>query len=298
MKIDQNEDIIALNKNIYDQVFSKIYDDYHINTTPKHYSQNLFISIIKQMSKDPNTPLRILDIGCGTGTYAKLFLKHLPNSTLVANDISSKMLDIFTSRLADEEKRRVDISCEDASQLLNNSKGYDVICTESTLHHLPSYLEIIEGISKAIKPNGKLLIFDEPLSNPRFIGRILRTIESLVISASFKDVKGGAKLVRTPFRLLGSIYATKYPERARVLRNKANGYPLSNEQREAYVKSEHHDGLDIASFKDILNSTGFTIELEQVGPSYDFYPTYALSRVLGSTHFLLVAKKEVKCNES
>ncbi len=46
------------------------------------------------LSKRASGPLRILEIGCGTGNYTKLLIKRFPNAEIKALDISPAMIKI------------------------------------------------------------------------------------------------------------------------------------------------------------------------------------------------------------
>ncbi len=96
-----------------------------------------------------------LDIGCGTGTFARqlaLLSKHV-----LAIDLSPEMI-----RVARERSRQipnVEFSVADALAMEFGDAQYDCIASIATLHHLPLE-ETLCKMKRALRPNGVLLVLD------------------------------------------------------------------------------------------------------------------------------------------
>ena len=82
---------------------------------------------------DNDSPIRIIDLGCGTGTVAKRISEKFPNSKIVCLDIASNMIDIAKNKLS--EHKDVEFITGDFSNIDFDDK-FDVIVSSLALHHL------------------------------------------------------------------------------------------------------------------------------------------------------------------
>ena len=98
----------------------------------------------------------VLDVGAGTGFYAKYALNH--NATqVIAVDASQKMLDYIA---ANDESKSIGLYKADLKdglpQIATNSQDY-IICS-LVLHYIEDWRCIFEDFHRILKPNGKLYI--------------------------------------------------------------------------------------------------------------------------------------------
>ena len=80
--------------------------------------------------------LKILDIGCGTGTLAKILKEKFPNAKITCLDFSSNMLKVAKSKLT-EYRDDINFLMGDFSKFDLKNK-YDVVVSSFALHHIPS----------------------------------------------------------------------------------------------------------------------------------------------------------------
>jgi tRNA (cmo5U34)-methyltransferase len=78
-------------------------------------------------------PIRVLDIGCGTGTVAKAVLEVFPNARLTCLDLAESMITMARIKLAGHAGVRyivsdIDKHCSDET--------YDAVVSSLALHHL------------------------------------------------------------------------------------------------------------------------------------------------------------------
>lgn len=103
----------------------------------------------------PEACMESLEIGCGTGTFARLLGQH--SQHVLALDLSPEMVRIAQERSADFPN--VEYRVEDVLEWPFPTGGFDCIASIATLHHLP--LEVMLAKMKlALKSGGILLILD------------------------------------------------------------------------------------------------------------------------------------------
>lgn len=97
----------------------------------------------------------ILDVGTGTGIMIPQYLSRAVAGHVTAVDYSHKMIDM--ARLKYPESERLDYRVMDIYDL-NEEYVYDKAVCYSCFPHFPDPMGAIEVISRAVKPNGILVI--------------------------------------------------------------------------------------------------------------------------------------------
>jgi tRNA (cmo5U34)-methyltransferase len=118
---------------------------------------------------ETDAPLRVLDIGCGTGIeYAYIWAKA-PNAHITGVDLSDGMLAALAEKYADRKGqwKTVKASYFDYDYPEN---AFDIVVSNQTMHHfLPEQkLPLYRDLFKTLKPGGFYIecdfIVDEPLA--------------------------------------------------------------------------------------------------------------------------------------
>lgn len=113
---------------------------------------------------DRDAPLTTLDIGSGSGgsVFATAYL--LPNSTVVASDISPQLLDMLARGVAADPvlRRAVTVCCFDLHAPFFAENQFDLVIGSAILHHLVDPLAALTHVVSSIRPGGKLVLI-EPL---------------------------------------------------------------------------------------------------------------------------------------
>ena len=87
---------------------------------------------------DPDSELRALDLGIGTGLFAERLLSRYPQARVVAVDGAASMVELAKTRLGDRSAQ-VDFRIgdfRDLGELLSPQETFDVVISAYALHHL------------------------------------------------------------------------------------------------------------------------------------------------------------------
>jgi len=125
-----------------------------------------------------------LEIGCGTGAFARQLAERCGNVTAI--DFSAEMI-----RVARERSRRfVNLQFEMADVMTWDfpKSRFDFVCTIATLHHLDQR-ELLPKIRHALKPRGVLVILDLVQSSTA-VERMLDVI-GLGVSSGLRLIHNG-----------------------------------------------------------------------------------------------------------
>ena len=109
----------------------------------------------------------VIDLGCGTGTLAKLIADKYPNAQITCVDISENMLELVKHKM----QRPVTLIKNDFYTLKFN-QTYDVMVSSLALHHLETTqdkLMFYKKIFHALSQNGLLINADIMLGCNSFV---------------------------------------------------------------------------------------------------------------------------------
>ncbi|MDQ3760591.1 MAG: class I SAM-dependent methyltransferase [Actinomycetota bacterium] len=104
---------------------------------------------------------RVLDVGCGTGLYARRLVEH--TESVVCVDPSVRMLEQVPD---DPRLVAVQASAEDlalGSALLPGDR-FEAILVKEAIHHVRDRAVVIAGLAKLLAPGGRLLVVMLPTS--------------------------------------------------------------------------------------------------------------------------------------
>jgi ubiquinone/menaquinone biosynthesis C-methylase UbiE len=104
-------------------------------------------------------PLRILDIGCGTGQFAARVRAALPNSTIYGIDLSTGMLEKGKPRWEFHAKSVFPVQ-GDSERLPFDSASFDVVTCANSFHHYPRQERAIAEMRRVLRTGGHLMIVD------------------------------------------------------------------------------------------------------------------------------------------
>jgi len=117
-------------------------------TSNNHYNNSL-LKYVPANCEDA------LEIGCGTGAFARLLAKRCKR--VVALDLSPEMIRV--ARLRSTQFDNLEFQLADAMRWDFPQSHFDFVCSIATLHHLEQR-ELLVKIRDSLKPNGILVVLD------------------------------------------------------------------------------------------------------------------------------------------
>lgn len=108
-----------------------------------------------------STPIKILDIGCGTGTFAKIIKENFPYAKITCLDFAQNMIEVAKEKL-DNFQSDIDFLVGDFNDL-NIKCEYDVIVSSFALHHIQTddkKKELYKNIYEALRNYGVFFTAD------------------------------------------------------------------------------------------------------------------------------------------
>jgi ubiquinone/menaquinone biosynthesis C-methylase UbiE len=112
-----------------------------------------------ERSLRPQGPLRILDVGCGTGQSRQLYAPHALH--YVGIDLSEQAVTAARARFPGS-----DWLVGDARSLPCDSQSFDVVAFSSVLHHIPDIPAALREALRVLRPGGHIFAFDPNLLHP------------------------------------------------------------------------------------------------------------------------------------
>lgn len=188
-------------------------------------------------------PIRVMDVGCGTGFVAERIAPVLTSDdAFVCADLSQAMLDACRRTLGDVRFAcRFEFVKLDGQTLGQPDGSCDVVSMNSVLHHLPDPGATMREVGRILKPGGCFIVAHEP--NRRFYASpSMRTRAALVgIIASPKQTAGAVLrklgLMSLVHRVVKRCHHTAVLDEVnrRLLEAKAIERPLTQDELTAIV---------------------------------------------------------------
>jgi SAM-dependent methyltransferase len=126
-----------------------------------------------------------LEVGCGTGTFARLLAQR--SDHVLALDLSAEMLRLARQNSADDPN--IDYVQADVMMMPLPYDAYDCIASIATLHHL-ELSDVLPKLKDALKPGGVLLVLD--LYRAETVGDLLQNFVSVPYHHILNRVKGSS----------------------------------------------------------------------------------------------------------
>ena len=127
--------------------------------------EKIFSTIARVISNNPQTALKILDLGAGYGALTQFLLNHFPKATAVCQDGSAEMAKLGRKRMDHLKERFQYVLCDFSKPGWSRKiKGsFDAVVSSIAIHNVRSP-DIIRSIYKEtfslVKPGGWFLNFD------------------------------------------------------------------------------------------------------------------------------------------
>lgn len=119
---------------------------------------------------------RMLDIGTGPGHIPLMVCAAIPSAEVIGIDLAEHMLGYARQKLAASvHGARVRFELADAKRLGYEANSFDVVYSNTILHHIPDPLPFLQEARRVLRPGGTLLIRD--LFRPESSERIAELVQ-------------------------------------------------------------------------------------------------------------------------
>lgn len=119
----------------------------------------------RRFGDQPDWPgKRVLDLGCGHGAMTIQIAQA--GGQVIGIDLNKSRIDFAQRNLQNnfpDLTGLVSFIAGDATSVLDDNEPFDVIVSKDTLEHVDQPCELLRGLGKLLKPNGRLYVGFSPL---------------------------------------------------------------------------------------------------------------------------------------
>ncbi len=103
----------------------------------------------------------MLDAGTGTARIPILICQERPQWQIIGIDLAESMLQVGRKNVEQAGlQQQITLESVDAKQLPYPDAHFDMVISNSLIHHLPDPLPFLKELKRVLKPNGGILIRD------------------------------------------------------------------------------------------------------------------------------------------
>ncbi len=136
-------------------------------------SYDLMLHEVRKRARKRDNTFRILDIGCGTGTFLAQCMATGLSMEVIGLDMAYNMI-----RLASNKADQINVNGSEMSFMVGDAEhlpfesGYfDMVTCSNSFHHYPHQMWAVREMRRVLKDNGELLVVDGNRDNP--IGHLI-----------------------------------------------------------------------------------------------------------------------------
>jgi ubiquinone/menaquinone biosynthesis C-methylase UbiE len=108
----------------------------------------------------PETAL-ILDAGTGTARIPIIMCQRRPQWQIIGIDLAQSMLEIGRQNVEQASlQQQIKLELVDAKQMPYPDAHFDMVISNSIIHHLPNPLPFLQEVKRVLKPNGAIFLRD------------------------------------------------------------------------------------------------------------------------------------------
>jgi ubiquinone/menaquinone biosynthesis C-methylase UbiE len=125
----------------------------------------------------PQSGEKLLDVGCGTGTFAIAAKARVPDLDVHGIDASPEMIEVAGEK-AHKAAKEIDLRVALIEDLPFPNASFDIVTSSLMLHHLPDDLKRrgIAEIRRVLKPGGRFVALDIAAEGHSPIGHLLAIV--------------------------------------------------------------------------------------------------------------------------
>ena len=135
------------------------------------------VEIIKRYLSEQKSLGKVLELGCGNGTYSEILICEAEH--LTATDFSDEMVAVTSERFKSEGK--VSVEKANCFSLPYPDSSFDTVLMANLLHIIPEQEKAIAESKRVLKENGQLIVLSLTTEGMTFfakLGMIYRYLKS------------------------------------------------------------------------------------------------------------------------
>lgn len=173
------------------------------------FYNDMIEALVLAMPFTKNKTIKVVDVGCGTGTISKTIKKHYPHAKITCVDFADNMIRIAKNKLKDHTD--IDYIVSDFRDF--DYRGYDAVLSSLTLHHVRSGNEkksFYKKIFKEMNRKGVFYVADLALGSSDYLQNLnlIKWKEFMLQSVSEEQITECKKRYDeedSPFRLIDEL---------------------------------------------------------------------------------------------
>jgi tRNA (cmo5U34)-methyltransferase len=133
---------------------------------------DLFETAVNIIPFPKEHPLKVLDLGAGTGLFSQHVLSVYPNASFVLVDVADKMLDVARDRFR-EYAGQFQFEISDYREM-KSDLDYDLVISSLSIHHLmdEEKSNLFQSIFRGLKEPGIFINVDQILGETEILRRL------------------------------------------------------------------------------------------------------------------------------
>jgi ubiquinone/menaquinone biosynthesis C-methylase UbiE len=157
----------------------------------------------------------VADIGAGSGLFSRLIGQRVaPGGTVYAVDIAKNMVDYITKTAQEEHIANLKAVLGDPHSPKLAPNSVDAICIIDSFHHFEFPTDMLHEISKALRPDGILMLIDFKRIDGVSRSYILNMVRAGEGTFSDEFLNAGFELVDRRDDMFPENYLLKFKHRA------------------------------------------------------------------------------------
>ncbi len=146
---------------------AKGYDELIVKLIPNY--KEMIHSLITSIPFENSRPIKVMDLGCGTGNITREVKKRYPHARVTCLDLAEPMIKIAQHKLAEYDDIQYKVGDFSSFQF---DDGYDLIISSLALHHLKTdadKIAVYQKIYDALREGGVFLNADKVLASNQYL---------------------------------------------------------------------------------------------------------------------------------
>ena len=141
--------------------WAETYDRSILNHLLFHRCYLKFIEYIIRYYPRQEVPIKLLDVGCGTGTFAAMLAETNLKVYPTGLDMAERMCQL--ARVKSQQvglEQSMDFVTGDSEHLPFPENSFDMITCSNSFHHYPHQDKVLQEMFRVLRPGGRVVILD------------------------------------------------------------------------------------------------------------------------------------------